>query len=143
MNASYSASNLMSPSGYSETPIDPMHYEVRAGGTESTTRERVEKIALARAAEIGVEQRLKYFRVANVTHSVVCGKKGRTKDSEVPAIHRPAVALDVYYAKQPGPEFRPSEETFAQVKAELDADATPPEAREAAKAAVRAQCGAG
>jgi hypothetical protein len=90
-----------------------------------------------------MESRYKYFRVANVTHSVVCGKKGRTKDGVVPAIHRPAVVLDAYYAKEPGPEFRSSEETFTQVKAELDADATPPEAREAAKTEVRAQCGAG
>src|SRR5512134_3861026 len=81
---SYSASNAMMPVGYSELPIDPTHYEVKAAGTEQTPKERVEKIALARAAEIGVEQKLKFFKVAGVTHGASCSKKkqGGNKTSD-------------------------------------------------------------
>jgi len=139
---SYSASNAMMPVGYSETTIDPTHYEVKASGTERTPKERVEKIALARAAEIGVEQRLKYFKVAGVAHGVACGAKKRTKDGEIPPSYHPTVVLDVYYSKNQAPDFRPSAETFAQVKAELEPDTTTPEAKAAAAAQVRAECGA-
>lgn len=141
---SYSASNAMMPVGYSEKEIEAAHYEVRAAGSEQTPRERIEKIALARAAEIGVEQRLKFFKVASVSHGVACSKakKGGTKTSDTPATYHPTVVLDVYYAKQPAPDFRPAAETFAQVKAEIEPDTTTPEAKAAATAQIRAECGA-
>ncbi len=141
---SYSSANAMMPVGYSEVPIDPTHYEVKASGNEHTPKERVEKIALARAAEIGVEQKLKFFKVASVNHGVACSKKkqGGTKSSDVPATYHPTVVLDVYYSKQPAADFRPSAETFDQVKAELEPDTTTPEAKAAASAQIRAECGA-
>ena len=141
---SYSASNAMMPIGYSETPIDATHYQVKASGSEQTPKERVERIALARAAEIGVEQKLKFFKVASVTHGISCSKKkqGGTKTGDVPATYHPTVVLDVYYSKQPAPDFRPSAETFAAVKAEIEPDTTTPEAKSAAAAQVRAECGA-
>ena len=141
----YLASNAFAPIGYSQTPIEPNHYQVKASGTDTTPPERVEKIALARAAEIGVEQRLPYFKVAGVTHGVSCSKKRNAgiKVGEAPANYHPTVVLDVYYAKSPEPDFRPSADTFAQVRSELDADDTPPEVKAAAAAQVRAECGAG
>jgi hypothetical protein len=141
---SYTASNAMMPVGYSEVPIDPMHYEVKAAGSEQTPRERIEKIALARAAEIGVEQKLKYFKVASVNHGAACSKKrpGGNKSSDVAATYHPTVVLDVYYSKEPAADFRPSAETLAQVKAEIEPDLTAPEAKSAAAAQIRAQCGA-
>jgi hypothetical protein len=141
--APYSAANAIYPVGYSERSIDATHYEVKASGTDTTTRERVEKIALARAAEIGVEQRLGYFRVASVTHGAACTKKtGGHKVGETQATYHPTVVLDVYYSKTPEPDHRPSADTLAQVKAELDSDQTPPEAKAAAAAQIRAECGA-
>jgi hypothetical protein len=141
----YEASNAFMPVGYSEVQIDATRYEVKASGTDSTPKERVEKIALARAAEIGVQQKFGYFKVANATHGVSCGKKqsGGQKVGEFAATFHPTVVLDVYYAKTPDPDFRPSAETFAQVKSELDADVTPPEVKASAAAQVRAACGAG
>lgn len=142
-STSYSAANAIYPVGYSEKAIDETHYEVKASGTDSTPKERVEKIALARAAEIGVEQRLPYFKVVNVTHGAACSKKQSTyKAGDSQATYHPTVVLDVYYSKQPQPDHRPSADTFAQTKAELDADATPPEVNAAAAAQIRAQCGA-
>jgi hypothetical protein len=140
----YSASNAILPIGYSETTIDATHYEVKASGSEQTSRERIEKIALARAAEIGVEQRLPYFKVAAVTHGAACSKKtrGGPKVGDSPATSHPTVVLDVYYSKTPLPDHRSSADTFAQVKAELDADVSPPEAQAAAAAQIRAECGA-
>ena len=55
-HAPYAASNAIMPVGFSETAIDPMHYRGEGQRHRQTPRERVEKIALARAAEIGVEQ---------------------------------------------------------------------------------------
>jgi hypothetical protein len=139
----YTASNAIMPIGFTEKPIDATHYEVKASGTEETPKERVEKIALARAAEIGVEQKLPYFKVAGVTHGVSCSKKLSVyKAGDSAATYHPTVVLDVYYSKQPQPEHRPSADTFKQVKAEIDADVTPPEVKAAAAAQARAACGA-
>ncbi len=56
------ASNILSPAGYCQTKIDDTHYKVTATGTEATPKERVEKIARARAAQIGVDQKLQVLQ---------------------------------------------------------------------------------
>jgi hypothetical protein len=141
--ASYSAANAIYSVGYSEKSLDATHYQVKASGTDTTPRARVEKIALARAAEIGVEQKLAFFRVANAAHGADCTKKqSGYKSGDAQATSHPTVVLDVYYSKTPLPDHRPSADTFAQVKAELDAEVTPPEAKAAAQAQIRAECGA-
>jgi hypothetical protein len=72
--ASYGASNALSPSGYSEKQIDDTHYQVTATGTEATPKDRIEKIARARAAQIAVEKRMKFYKVANVQYGISCTK---------------------------------------------------------------------
>ena len=84
--ASYGEANAFAPAGYSQTKVDGTHYQVRATGTEATPRQRVEKIARARAAQIGVEEKLRYFKVASVQHAVRCSKRqGAYKSTELPA----------------------------------------------------------
>ena len=73
--ASLSASNMMSPSGYSETKVSDTQYQVHATGTEATPKARIEKIARARAAQIGVEQKMKFYKVSSVQFGVACTKK--------------------------------------------------------------------
>jgi hypothetical protein len=143
--ASYGASSILSPSGYGQTMIDDTHFKVTATGTEATPKERVEKIARARAAQIGVDQKLKYFKVTSVQHGVKCEKRQEGYKSEAtPASIRPTVVLDVVYAKDSAdPTFANSAETFQTLSAELAGEVIAPEAKAAATQETRAGCGQG
>ena len=140
--ASYTQSNAVIAAGYSEKQLDATHYEVRANGTEATPREHVQRIAMARAAEIGITERLPYFKVVNVTHGYVCTPKRAFQKGSVEASRYPPVSLDVVYArKASGPDFLKASDTFPQLKAEIDGAAVAPEATTAALEEIRAQCG--
>jgi hypothetical protein len=141
--ASYGPSTIVSPEGYEQTKIDDTHFEVRAKGTDQTPRARVEKIARARAAQIGVETKQKYFKVAGVQHTVDCKKRRPAYKSEATVPwSRPQVKLDVVYSEtRADPEFTDAEAAFAQLQAELNAETITPEARAAAEQEVRASCG--
>ena len=94
--ASLSAANAMAPSGYSETKVSDTQYQVRATGTEATPKERIEKIARARAAQIGVEQKLKYYKVSSVAFGIVCSKKHEFyKGGATTAASRQTALIDV------------------------------------------------
>jgi hypothetical protein len=98
--ASFGASNMLSPSGYAETKVSDSQYQVKATGTEATPKSRIEKIARARAAQIGIEQKLGYYKVANVQYGVVCDKKHEFyKGGATASGSRQTVQVDVVYAK--------------------------------------------
>ena len=120
--ASLSAANMMSPSGYSETKVSDTQYQVRATGTEATPKARIEKIARARAAQIGVEQKLKYYKVASVQYGVMCSKKHEFyKGGTTPAGSRQTVLLDVVYAKEPvDPTYVSTAESYEALNGELN-----------------------
>ncbi len=141
--ASYGASNIMSPAGYSQTMVDETHFKVTATGTEATPPERVEKIARARAAQIGVDQKFNYFKVAGVEHGVECSKRQDGYKSEpTPATSRPKVVLDVVYAKAASdPTFTDSKQAFDSLSAELASEVVAPEAKAAAIQEARKGCG--
>lgn len=143
--APYGPANVVMPAGYSHAIVGERHYQVRATGTSSTPRERIEKIALARAAELGVEQKFAFFKVAGVQHEVACKeKKLNTKIGDMPAAARPTVLVDVFYSKTPDdPEYRSTADSFTQLRAELDAESLTPEAAAANAAQSRAACGSG
>jgi hypothetical protein len=141
--ADYSAANLLSQSGYSQEMVDENHYKVRATGTEATPAPRLEKIARARAAEIGVEGKKKYFKVTGVQPSYKCAK-GTTsyKGGGTTSSSRPVIALDVVYAAEPSDQgFLSSAETFKALTAELSAEAVPADATAAAIQQSKAACG--
>ena len=48
---------------------------MQATGTEATPKARIEKIARARAAQIGVEQKLKFYKVTSVQFGIACNKR--------------------------------------------------------------------
>ena len=141
--ASYGASNIFSPVGYDQSQIDETHYKVTATGSEVTPASRVEKIAMARAAQIGADQKLDYFKVASVQHGAACsqkdsGYKGPTTASNA----RPTVVLDVLYSKdQADPGFQPSKATFEALSAELANETVSPEAQQAANQDILTRCG--
>ena len=142
---SYGAANMLTPSGYTQTKLDDMRYQVKATGTEATPKERVETIARTRAAQIGVEEKLKYFKVTSVQHSVVCSSGQQAhKGTKTPSAARPTVVLDVVYAKeQTDPEFASSEESFKALSGDLAGEVVAPEVKAIAIQQARASCGQG
>src|SRR5262245_1448025 len=94
--ATYMPANAILPVGYFQKPTGDQQFQVGASGTEATPAARIEKIATARAAEIGVDQKLPYFKIASVTHGMSCTKKKSTgKYGDMPATYHPTVVLDV------------------------------------------------
>lgn len=142
--ATYGPANAIMPVGYFQKPIGDQQFQVGASGTEATPTERIEKIATARAAEIGVDQKLPYFKVANITRGMSCTKKlTNAKYGDMPPTYHPTVILDVVYAKSPvDADYRSSRDTFSQLKAEIDSEVVAPETAAATAANSRAQCGA-
>jgi hypothetical protein len=141
--ASFGASNVLSPSGYSESKVSDTQYQVKATGTESTPKARIEKIARARAAQIGVEQKLKYYKVTNVQFGTHCEKKHEFyKGGATAAGSRQTVMLDVVYAKEPpDPTYVSAKESYEALNGELNAEVIAPDAKVTAEQEARAGCG--
>lgn len=140
--ASLSASNVLSPSGYSEEKVSDTQYTVNVMGTEATPKERIEKIARARAAQIAVEQRMPFYKVASVSYGFKCTKgKEIYRGGTQPPTARQTVQLDVHYAKEPSdPTYVNAKESFATLNSELNDERVPTEAKVAAEQEVRAAC---
>ncbi|MGQ0673056.1 MAG: CC0125/CC1285 family lipoprotein [Hyphomicrobium sp.] len=141
--APYAPSNAFYPVGYSESSSGDGRYQVRASGTASTPYERIEKIATARAAEIGATTKAKYFKVVAVTRDASCTrKKSGYKVTDTAASARPTVSMDVVFAPTAiDPSYQPSQETFDRLSAEMKTDSYPPESGQATAEAVKARCG--
>jgi len=141
--ASFGASNVMSPSGYSETKVSDTQYQVQAAGTEATPKTRIEKIARARAAQIGVEQKMNFYKVANVQNGVACSKAHEFyKGGQTQAGSRQTVMLEVLYAKEPvDPSYVSTKESYEALNGELSNEVIPAEEKAAAEQEARAGCG--
>jgi hypothetical protein len=115
---------------------------VQASGAEATPKDRVENIARARAAQIGVDEKLKFFKVTSVQHSITCNRRqDGYKTTSTPASARPSVVLNVVYAKDTtDPSFQSSEETLNTLKTDLAAESVGPEARAAAMQETLGSC---
>jgi hypothetical protein len=129
----YQHSNAIAPAGYSESIIGPDRYRIEVKGPLNTPRERMEKIAATRAAEIGKDNRLGYFRIDSVQHNTHCEKYiqgGQPGSANSGAKKRTAYAImtaDVSYTKSPpDASFLDSRQTFDRYRAELDQDQTSP-----------------
>jgi hypothetical protein len=141
--ASFGASNALSPSGYSETKISDTQYQVKATGTEATPKARIEKIARARAAQIGVEEKLKYYKVTSVQFGVLCDKKHEFyKGGATASGARQTVLVDVVYAKEPlDASYLSTKDSFATLNGELDSETIPTDQKASAEQESRAACG--
>jgi len=141
--ASFGAANAFSKSGFSETQVSDTEYKVTATGTEATPKSRLEKIARARAAQIGVEKNLKYYKVANVQYGKNCSKPHNFhKGGSTAAESRQTVEIAVVYAKEPSdPAFLSSEDSFSTLNGELATEIISSEEKATAAAEARAGCG--
>lgn len=141
--APYEPANSFYPYGYQETVVAENQRQISASGSARASKTRLEKIALTRAAEVGVQNRKRYFKVSNLAHSVSCSKKftANNKGIDSPASSRPVVTIDVVYADTPvDPEFRETAASLAEYKAALEADTLGADASQAEE--LKAQCGA-
>jgi hypothetical protein len=141
--ASLSAANMMSPSGYSETKVSDNQYQVQATGTEATPKARIEKIARARAAQIGIEQKMGFYKVSSVEFGVACSKGHEFyKGGQTRPGNRQTVKLDVVYSKEPvDPSYVSTKESYEALNGELSNEVIPPDAKTAAEQEARAGCG--
>ncbi len=129
----YKYSNAIVPTGFSESVIGPDRYRIQVRGPVNTPRERMEKIATTRAAEIGKDNRLGYFRIDSIQHGTHCQTyvQGGAPTSPGSGVKKQtAYALltaDVYFAKTPpDASFLDSRQAFDRYRAELDQDQSAP-----------------
>ena len=143
--ASLNAANALAPSGYSETKVSDTQYQVRAAGTEATPKARIEKIARARAAQIGMEQKLKYYKVTSVEFGIVCSKKHEFyKGGATAGGSRQTALVDVVYAKEPvDASYVASAASYEALNGELNNEVIPAEAKATAAQEARSGCGQG
>lgn len=144
----YQASNAVAPNGYSESLLGgPDRYRVRATGHVESSREHLEKIAVARAAEIGRDQRFKYFRVDAVTEDIVCGRKlaATQKTTDMVLKPRRVVDVDITYTNtvppQGDPAWRNPKESFDALLADAKAPGGVPGAGATGLQDAKAKCG--
>ena len=121
-------------------------YRITATGSAATPKSWVEKIAMARAAEFGIEQKHKFFQAAPAQFSIRCGKREYLEKGEkrhLPARGYAVVELDVVYANDaPDVNFRPVKDVSSALQTELQTETIAPEAMAEAAREVNAQCGA-
>lgn len=140
----YGGANAFLTTGYSDREIAADHFEVRVKGSTVTPPARLEKIALARAAEIAADRKFKYFKTGPFAHGVSCkdAKDAAHKGGKVAAERAPVVAVDVVYANEAlDAGYMPGAETFARLSGELATESVSAEAKVAAATDVQAKCG--
>ena len=138
----YGAANGFFTLGYSDTELSPGVYRVRAKGSAATPSARLEKIAAARAAEIGVEQNLKFFKPGPFSQTFICKEAQEFVHGKKGAERNPLVETEVTYSKvQTDATYLPSADTFSRLSAELASDVPDGDAMAQAVNAVAAGCG--
>lgn len=129
----YQQSSVFAPTGYSESLLGDGRYRVEVKGPLGTPRERMEKIAQTRAAEIARDAKHKYFKVEGIQVATSCksyvtgGKPGSVGAGEKKSISQAILTADVTYANDPAdPAFVEARGAFERLRAELDQDLSAP-----------------
>ena len=140
----YQAASYFSPVGYSVAQTSDGHFRITTVATVATPKDRVEKIALARAAEYGQEAQKKFFQSAPARVSIRCGRTDKIEKGQKIAVapHDYAVAeVDVVYAGTAvDPSYRVTKDTADALKAELQSQVVAGEAQTGFAAEALAQC---
>lgn len=141
----YQEANLFAPAGYSFSQNGDGSLRVTAAGSPNTPAERLNKIALAAAADYGRVQHLKTFTATPPETFIKCGKtKTATKERvvHIKPIDLRVVTIDITYGRDGlAPAARNTRETAEQLKAELASETVPPDVQAAATQEVAQQCG--
>lgn len=141
----YHAANFFLPQGYSVAALDGGRFRVTATASSETPLSRIEKIAMARAAEFGAEQGKKFFQATPAVHSVKCGKRQQTVNGQRVAArptHYAIAAIEVIYTDQVADAaLKPTKDTAEALKAEIQSEVVSAEAQTQAATDVSAKCG--
>lgn len=141
----YQAANLFAPAGYSISANSDGSTHVTAAGSPGTPSTRLEKIALAAAADYGASQHQKTFTATPAQTTFKCGKT-KTSDKGNQVAIKPTdlriVSIDVTYGRDGiAPAARNTRETAEALKAEIAGEGVPPDVQAAATQEVSQQCG--
>lgn len=141
----YQAANLFAPAGYSISANSDGSIHVSAAGSPGTPSDRLEKIALAAAADYGAQQHQKTFTSTLAQTSFKCGKTKMSEKGQQVTI-KPTdlriVAIDVTYGRDGlAPAARNTRETADALKAQLATETVAPDVQAAATQEVSQQCG--
>lgn len=122
----YQHANAFVSHGYSETLIGPDRYRIEVKGPTATPRARMERIAATRAAEIGRDNKLGFFKIDALQHTTSCkrytvgGQRGGTGQQER-TLALAVLTADVSYAKTPlDAGYVEAKTVFDPYRAELD-----------------------
>ncbi|WP_045836482.1 hypothetical protein [Hyphomicrobium sp. 99] len=142
---SYQAANLFAPAGYSISANSDGSVHVTAAGSPGTPSDRLEKIALAAAADYGLQQHQKTFTSTPPQTTFKCGKTKIAEKGQQVTI-KPTdlrvVAIDVTYGRDGiAPAARNTRETADALKAQISSETVPPDVQAAATQEVSQQCG--
>ncbi len=138
----YQPSNAIAPNGYSHSELGPNRLRVRATGNLENSRAELEKLAMARAAQMGAEQHLKYVHVDAVAENIVCGGKKIVGPNEVKIRHKRTVDVDVTFAKEAADAtWLNTKDSFPLFQGELAALAPQAGASEAGREEGLQKCG--
>lgn len=140
----YQASNLFVPAGYSISNNADGSVHVTAAGSPGTPADRLEKIALAAAADYGADQHQKTFTSTPAQTSFKCGKT-KMSDKGTQVAIQPTdlriVSIDVTYGRDGiAPAARNTRETADALKAQIATETVPPDVQAAATQEVSQQC---
>ena len=140
----YQAANMFAPAGYtiSNNPDGSMH--VTAAGSPGTPSDRLEKIALAAAADYGIAQRHKTFTATPPQTTFKCGKTKATEKGNqisIKPLDLRVVEIDVTYGRDGlAPAARSTRETADALKAQIASETVAPDVQAAATQEVSQQC---
>jgi hypothetical protein len=140
--APYEAANSFYPYGYRDTVVAENQHQVTASGSAAASKSRLEKIALRRAAEIGVDKRKKFLKVGTASFGVSCTKKQEMthKGRTAPPGARSTVVVDVFFADtQVDETYKDTKTALAESMAALESDNTTADPTDVE--AIKAQCG--
>ncbi|WP_297970034.1 hypothetical protein [uncultured Amaricoccus sp.] len=125
----YQPSNAIAPAGFKESLLGPNHYRIEVTGNANASLARLEKIAATRAAEIGRDNRLRYFKLDNLQYATRCTPKRSTHrgGGHGELNYRILTAEATYAPTAPDSTYRESRAAFDQLRAELDQPEPPAE----------------
>ncbi len=126
----YSPSTRSSNSAIRKPPSGLIAIASWWGGNPASPRAHLEKIATIRAAEIGMEQRLRYFKVESMALSETCSPatEGNHKSGKTNEVRTKYLTAEVAYAKAPADAtYLESKKTFEDLRPTLDTEPVIPE----------------
>lgn len=140
----YVAASMLSPMGHSVSGLADGRVRVTATGSATTPVDRLQKIALARAAEYGSVENKKFFQATAPVTSYRCQKGERLERGHTvkqPTRAYTVVTVDVTYAPNAvDTSYQPTKATAAAIQQEILAQSVPPDVQAANADQVVAQC---